>query len=154
MKRIPLLGLILLLALAACGADDPATANAPTTDAPTGGDLPLADDAGATFPSGMGPGISVEDLLASDLDGPLLVNAYVFVFADGTMVMSDAIAESFPPQPAGAQVNVEGVDPMHLPMTEGPTDVEIAITGWTDFSTQLLGEMVDGVFIGTSVAAA
>jgi hypothetical protein len=154
MKPIITLSVVLLLALVACGTDDPETAAVPTTGAPTGGDLPLADDAGATFPSGMGPGISVEDLLATDLDGPLLVNAYVFVLADQTMVMSDAIAESFPPQPAGPQVAVAGVDPLHLPLTEGPDDVEIAVTGWTDFPVQLLGEMVDGVFVGTSVAAA
>lgn len=100
----------------------------------------------------MGPGISVADALASTLDEPLLVNGYVFVFGDGSVVLADTIAESFPPQPAGATVPVEGVDLMQLPLTEGPTDAEI--TAWTDTPVQLIGEIVDGVFVGTSVASA
>ena len=102
----------------------------------------------------MGPGISVADALASTLDEPLLVNGYVFVYADGSVVLADLIAESFPPQPGGATVTVEGLDLMQIPLTEGPTDAEIEITAWTDMPVQLIGQMVDGVFVGNSVASA
>jgi hypothetical protein len=121
---------------------------------PTGGDLPLAGDAGETFLSGIGPGISVEEALASTLDEQLLVNGFVFVLADGSVVLADAMAESFPPQPAGAQISVEGLDLMQIPLTEGPTDTEIAITSWTDYPVQLIGSVIDGVFVGNSVASA
>ncbi len=104
--------------------------------------------------AGMGPGISVADLLTTTLEGPLLVNGYVFVGADGSVVLADAIAESFPPQPAGSQITVQGVDLMQLPLTEGPTETEIAITAWTEIPVQLIGELNEGVFVGNSVASA
>jgi len=155
MKRIVAVLLLGGLLVAACGSDASGdAAEVPPTSEPTVSDgLPLAGD-DATFPAGMGPGISVADALASTLDEPLLVNGYLFVYADGTVVLADMIAESFPPQPAGATVTVEGLDLMQIPLTEGPTDVEIEITAWTDAQVQLIGEMVDGVFVGSTLASA
>jgi hypothetical protein len=136
------------LIVAACGggpSDD--AAEAPLESDPSISDgLPLADD-NATAILGMGPGISVADALASTVDEPLLVNGYVFVFADGSVMLADLIDESFPPQPAGASVTVEGLDVMQIPLTEGPADAEIEITAWTDTSVQLLGDLVDGTFV-------
>jgi len=153
MKRIAATALVVGLALAACGGETTGDADqVPPTSTVSDG-LPLSGD-DATFPSGMGPGISVADALASTLDEPLLVNGYVFVYADGTVVLADLIAESYPPQPAGATVTVEGLDLMQIPLTEGPTDGEIAITAWTDMPVQLIGSIVDGVFVGNSVASA
>lgn len=157
MKRIVAILLLGGVLVAACGNDDATdgAAEAPPVSEPVVSDgLPLAGDDDATFPAGMGPGISVAEALASTLDGPLLVNGYVFVYADGTVVLADVIAESFPPQPAGASVPVEGLDLMQIPLTEGPTDAEIAITAWTDIPVQILGEIVDGVLVGNSVASA
>lgn len=155
MTRIVAILLLGGLLVAACGSETTDAADeVPPTSEPTVSDgLPQADD-DATFPAGMGPGISVADALASTLDEPLLVNGYVFVYADGTVVLADMIAESFPPQPAGATIEVEGLDLMQIPLTEGPTDVEIEITAWTDTQVQLIGEIVDGVFVGNSVASA
>lgn len=145
MKRILTVLLLGGLLVAACGgesSDD--AAEVPVASDPSISDgLPLADD-DATVTLGMGPGISVADALASTADEPLLVNGYVFVLADGTVVLADLIAESFPPQPAGASVSVDGLDLMQIPLIEGPTDAEIAITAWTDTPIQLLGELVDG----------
>ena len=139
MKRLVALLAATTLVLAACGGGeaDPAqpsdVGNAPTTQAPeTGGDTPLADDAGGTIMAGMGPGISVADLLAATIDGPFLVNGYVFVGTDGSVIISDAIAESYPPQPAGAQVPVESVDLMQLPLVEGSVDGGIPTLSWTE----------------------
>lgn len=155
MKRTVAMLLLAALLVAACGNETTGeAAEVPPTSEPTVSDgLPLADD-DATFPSGMGPGISVADALTSTLDELLLVNGYVFVYADGSVVLADMIAESFPPQPAGATVTVEGLDLMQIPLTEGPADVEIEIVSWTDTQVQLLGEIVDGVFVGNSVASA
>ncbi len=101
----------------------------------------------------MGPGISVAELLATTSEGPFLVNGYVFVGTDGTVVVSDAMAESYPPQPAGAQVQVEGIDIMQLPLIEGPVETEIPTSSWTEQPVQLMGDLVEGVFIGTSTAS-
>lgn len=141
----------LLVAGCGGGATDDA-AEAPPVSEPSDG-LPVADD-DATFPSGMGPGISVAEALASTVGGPLLVNGYVFVYADGSIVLADLIAESYPPQPAGASIEVEGLDVMQIPLTEGQLDGEIEITAWTDTPVQLIGEIIDGVFVGNSVASA
>jgi hypothetical protein len=161
MKRLIALLAVTAFVLAACGGGeaDPAqpsdVGNAPTTQAPeTGGNTPLADDAGGTMLAGMGPGISVAELLAATIDGPFLVNGYVFVGTDGSVVISDAIAESYPPQPAGAQVPVEGVDLMQLPLVEGSVDGEIPTSSWTEQPVQLIGDLVDGVLVGNSVASA
>ena len=154
MRRIITVLLLGGVLVAACGgeATDDAAAVPVVPDSVISDGLPLADD--GTVLSGMGPGISVEEASTSTLDGPLLVNGYVFVYADGSVVFADLILESFPPQPGGATVTVEGLDVMQLPLTEGPTDAEIAITAWTDIPVQLLGEIVDGVFVGNSVASA
>ncbi len=153
MKRFVAVLLAGAVLFAACG--DEATdgaAEAPPESTISDG-LPPADD-DATIPVGMGPGISVAEALESTLDGPLLVNGFLFVFADGSVVLADVMAESFPPQPGGATIAVEGLDLMQIPLTEGPTDAEIEITGWTDLPIQVLGDIVDGVLVGTSTASA
>lgn len=157
MKRLVLMLLAGSLLVAACGSETPGEASELPTTIPEPGisdPLPTAGDDGATMLAGMGPGISVAEALESTLDEPLLVNGYVFVYSDGTVVIADVIAESFPPQPAGAQIEVEGLDLMQIPLTEGPDDTELEIVAWTDVQVQLIGEVVDGVFVGNSVASA
>ena len=161
MKRFIAVLTATTLALAACGGGgaDPTqpadVANAPTSqDLPTGGETPLADDDGGTTTAGMGPGISVAELLAATTEGPFLVNGYVFVGTDGSVVFSDVMAESFPPQPAGAQIPVEGIDLMQLPLVEGSVESEVPTAAWTEQPVQLLGDLVDGVFVESSVASA
>lgn len=153
MRRIVAALLLGAVLVAACGDETNGDAAEVPSEPTISDGLPPADD-DATFPAGMGPGISVAEALESTLDGPLLVNGFVFVYADGSVVLADVMAESFPPQPAGATIMVEGLDLMQVPLTEGPTDAEIEITAWTDLPVQLLGEIVDGVFLGNSVASA
>ncbi len=158
MKKILTSVIAAAFVLAACGSGAQEVGAAPTTSTPTDAvvsdPLPLADDGGDTTFAGMGPGVSVADLLDSTASGPFLVNGFVFVAADGTAVLADAMAESFPPQPAGAQVTLKGFDLMQLPLVEGPTDVEIAITAWTDLPIQLLGDYVDGVLVADMTSSA
>lgn len=135
MKRlVPLLIAFALLA-AACGDDDAATtttAAAITTTTASGGRVAVGDP------------INVADALVSTLDQPLLVTGYLFVLADGSMVLADAIAESFPPQPGGASIPVVGFD------LEGMTGVQTApagsaITQWVDVPVEILGTVDAGV---------
>jgi hypothetical protein len=145
--------LLLALVVVACGGDDAPVGEAPTTSVPTGGDTPLAPEPGETPSNAVGPGISVAEALAFEGSEPVLVNGFVFVYADGTVVVADAMAESFPPQPAGDQMRAEDLDLMQIPLTEGPSDMEIEIVQWTDLPVQVLGSVVDGVLVGATASA-
>ncbi len=93
--------LAVVLLLAAC------TGAAVPSSAPDGGDpvLVIADGGGD------GGGISVADALGHQATDDLLsVNGALFVDADGTVRLCDAIAESFPPQCGGERIEVEGLD--------------------------------------------
>jgi hypothetical protein len=58
-----------------------------------------------------GPGISVAEAQAhGPTDDIVSVTGALFVDADGTVRLCDAIAESFPPQCGGATLLVEGLD--------------------------------------------
>lgn len=127
-KLIPLA--VLAVALAACGDDDanPTT----TTTTVSGGRVAVGDP------------ISVEEAIDAPADRPHLVRGYLFVYADGRMVIADAILESFPPQPGGATLEVEGfsVDGM-TGMTDGPEGHELA--QWSDAPVEILGTIAEGV---------
>ena len=61
---------------------------------------------------GDGPGISVSDARThGPTDHLVSVTGALLVNADGTVLLCDAIAESFPPQCAGERIAVEGFDP-------------------------------------------
>jgi hypothetical protein len=58
-----------------------------------------------------GPGLSVADALThGPTDDIVSVSGALFVNADGTVLLCDAIAESFPPQCGGERIVVEGLD--------------------------------------------
>lgn len=93
--------LTILLLLAACAG------TAATSAPPNGSDpvLVIADgDGGAA-------GMSVADALGHQATDDLVaVRGALFVDADGTVRLCDAIAESFPPQCGGERIEVQGVD--------------------------------------------
>jgi len=94
--------LAILVLLAGC-----ATATASPTLPPDDPDpvLVIADGDGA------GAGISVADALGHRATDDLVgVTGALFVDADGTVQLCDAIAESFPPQCGGARIEVDGLD--------------------------------------------
>ena len=112
MRANPLLVTIFLLALAACAApagpdepidtDDTPPASAPGADAPV---LVIVDGE-----AGQG-GITVAEALShGPTDDVVSVSGALFVEADGTVRLCDAIAESFPPQCGGERIEVEGLD--------------------------------------------
>ena len=103
--------LIIGLGLAACGLD----AAAPSAP---GGDpvLVIVDgdpgNAGMSVAEAFGHG-PTDDIVA--------VTGALFVSPDGTVLLCDAIAESFPPQCGGERMRVEGLDLAAVPglQTEG-----------------------------------
>jgi hypothetical protein len=110
-----------VFALAACGGTDEVEPQPAPTQPP------------ATAGLGAGPGISIEEALASGSAEPLLVNGNLLAEHDEVR-FCDALAESFPPQCAGPQLHVEG---LNLDEVDGLVrEGEVA---WTDRPTQLLG---------------
>jgi len=91
--------------------------------------------------SGVGPGISVAEAIAGDFEGPVLVNGYLFVDTEGEVTLADMVLESYPPQPGGATLEVEGLD---LSQVELHSDHGMS---WTDDTIQVLGIVADGKLI-------
>ena len=102
MKRLPSMTLVVVL-LAACAAQDTPTASSPAGGAPV---LVIADGG-----PGDGQGLTVAEALThGPTDDLVTVTGALFVDADGTVRLCDAIAESFPPQCGGDRIVVEGLD--------------------------------------------
>ncbi len=104
-----------------------------------GGDNADSNPDEGTSLGGGGPGISVSDAIDSDLDGPLLVNDFLVIQGgepdDPEEVrICENLAESFPPQCAGRNLVVEGLDLNSIEglMSEGPVS-------WTKGLVQVLG---------------
>ena len=82
---------VLTVAVAGCGGGgDAATTTAPAS-------------AGAPVPGG---GLSVQEAIDSDADGPLMVRGYV-IERDGELRLCDAILESHPPQCGEPSLRIE-----------------------------------------------
>jgi hypothetical protein len=132
MRSIAIL-LVALVALSACGSqpsDDPPAA-------PAGDDwtLVIVDGRGP----GGGPGLSVADALThGPTDDIVQVTGALFVNADGTVLLCDAIAESFPPQCGGNRIVVEGLDLSSVDGMQTEGDVR-----WAE-SVTLLGSIEAG----------
>lgn len=119
--------LLLTLALAgvlvACGADTPTTADPIVTPGPGR----AADGViNVTLGQATGPGISIADAVNQAGQEPLLVNGSLFVDPDGTVLLCDAIAESFPPQCGGTRFEVRGLDVDSVPDLEEANGVRWA----------------------------
>ncbi len=112
----------------------------------TGNDTPAdSGNPGMIVPQAMGPGISVGEALASTLDQPLLVNGFLYVTQDGTVYLTEMLAESYPPSAdLSRSLQVAGLD------LETVTGLQTARgISWTDTSLQLVGE-VDGTILTIS----
>jgi len=102
--RAPLAVALLSILLAACGgaADDPSASVGDGLGEPV---LVIADGAISE------PGMSVAEALDHRAtDDIVTVSGALFVGADGTVRLCDAIAESFPPQCGGERIVVQGLD--------------------------------------------
>ena len=116
-----------------------------------------ASDGVVAGPSAMGPGISVTDALASDLDGPLLVNGYIIVDDGGQRVrLCEGLLESGPPQCGSPSLLVANIDLDSVGALDSaiPVDGGIQTVSWTDHTVQLLGTVDGGTLtIATSSIA-
>jgi hypothetical protein len=122
---------LVVLALTACGDDDTGTTT--TTEPP-----------GDTGRVAVGPPITVEEALGATADRPHLVTGYLFVYADDTMLLADAILESFPPQPGGATIAVVGFSIEGMTgLREAPAGSDLAF--WVEVPVEILGTVSDGM---------
>ena len=133
MRTLLLLPVVVLALVAtACGGGDESPA--------AGAEPPAATSAtpssGAAVPGG---GLSVDEALASTLEGPLMVAGHLVASADEVRLCS-ALAESYPPQCGGSSLLVRGLD---LATVEG-LQTE-GVTSWTDERFSVLGEVEHGV---------
>jgi hypothetical protein len=133
MRRVLGLAFATLLVAAGCGSE-----TEPRDDA--GGSTPGVATADAPASSDL----SVEDALASMLEGPLLVRGGLI--ADGKHVrLCSGFAESYPPQCAGAALELVGFDLTAVPKLKR----EGTIT-WSDEPVRVLGRIEGNVLRATS----
>ena len=115
MRSAPVLVIpVLVAACTAPGATGTSTGSPPAGEAPV---LVIAEGG----PGGE-PGLSVAEALThAPTDDLVTVAGALFVDADGTVRLCDAILESFPPQCGGDRIEVEGLDLDTIPnlQTEG-----------------------------------
>ena len=88
-----------------------------------------------------GPGLSIEEATASDLEGPLLVRGYLLVEGQSARLCS-GFAESYPPQCAPPSLQVLGYKlleqrQLYKTQTRG-------VVTWSDEPIRLLGTIEDG----------
>lgn len=100
-----------------------------------------AGPSGATG-SGFGPGISVAEALASDLEGPLLVNGWLWHPDGGDIRLCTRLTDSPPPQCVAPSLVVVGAD---LSQMKGLNTAQ-GVT-WSPQPIQLLGTMRDGTLV-------
>ena len=115
--------LLSVLALAACGGGD-GNVQADSTAAPS---------AGAPIPGG---GLSVQEALDSELDGPLMVRGYL-IERDGELRLCEAILESSPPQCGEPSLRVEGPAPP-------PSAQRVSLLGEVEDGTIAVSETASG----------
>lgn len=128
MKTLMVIPIVALaLVAAACGGSE--------GTAPEPGSTPSA---GAPIPGG---GLSVDEALASTLEGPLMVAGYLVAAFDEVRLCS-ALAESYPPRCGGSSLLVAGLD---LASVEGLQNA--GGVSWTDAPFSVLGDVEDGVLI-------
>lgn len=158
----------LTLALAACGTSD--AGDLPVNPDPndsgqiagaclegepecndTPGDLPppgdTADEPLAPSPALVDGGLTVSEALATDAEGTIAVQGFVIV-ADGTSLLCDALAESFPPRCGGDSIEITGFEQaLDAPITSAQG------VSWTEERVAFLGEMVDGTLVVDATTA-
>lgn len=87
--------------LAACASPGPTTDPAPIREAVLHARSNAAVD---------GPGVEIDEAIASASGEPVLVNGALFVYPDGSAALCSAMLESFPPQCGGSRLTVRGLD--------------------------------------------
>ena len=115
--------LALAIGLAGCGGTDDDRA-APRTSSPS---------LGAPIPGG---GLSVQEAIESDLEGPLLVKGHL-IDRDGELRLCSAILESYPPQCGEPSLRVEGAGLV-------PSEKQVSLLGEVEDGTITVSETATG----------
>ncbi len=87
----------------------------------------------------VGPGISIDDAIASASDEPLLINGWLVVSPQGEVRFCSALGESKPPTCAGSSLVVDGLDPADTARLAEADGLR-----WSETSIQLLGSVENG----------
>jgi hypothetical protein len=142
-SRLSVLGVALVLGTAVACSDDRATDQEPQPDSPltaiasTSGTPPPVEVAVAV--SGVGPGISVADAINSKLDGPLLVNGFLFT-KGGVVWLCTSLPREEYPTCGEPSVRLLGLDPATAESVEFLEGI-----GWTNKPLQVLGSLSGGM---------
>jgi hypothetical protein len=131
--KIVLVSLVLLVTLAGCGETASQDGTKPTGN---GGSSAIA----------AGPGLSIDQAIASTDKGPLLVTGSVLADAGGVRFCS-ALAESYPPQCGGTSLRIEGLKLAEVDGLETASGVS-----WSNVPVQLLGTVEDGVLTVSTIS--
>ena len=122
----------LLAALAACG-DASVSDDGPPVSGASGGTPPVLVVAEG---GGNEPGITVGEALGHQATDDLVtVTGSLLVDADGTVMLCEALAESFPPQCGGERLVIDGLDPSAVAGLQTEGDIS-----WSD-SVTLFGSV-------------
>ncbi len=97
-----------------------------------------------------GGGLTVSAALRSTIDDVLLVRGALFV-EDGKARLCEAQAESYPPQCAGASIDVERIPPEEREKLMKSEDGRVE---WSEGEVRLLGRVEDGVLVVDATARA
>ena len=106
MRRLPFV-LAIVIVLAACGSDSGGSRSPEPSDGGGTREPVLVIVDGEPGDDGLTVAQAIEHQPTDDI---VAVTGALFANADGTVLLCDAIAESFPPQCGGARIRVEGLD--------------------------------------------
>lgn len=145
--RVTLVGVLVAVAVSACGADEVTDRTGGATGqatVPPSAEAPGAQTGGAA--GGTAPrAYPLEEALDQDVDGSLLVTGLLIDDGSGWRLCSE-IAESYPPQCGGTSVPVEGVVASRHPLQQAEG------VRWAESAT-IVGEFRDGTLVVTGDAA-
>lgn len=117
------------LMLAGCGASAGGEAARPPAPAPPASAQPIP-----------GGGLSIDEALATDAEGPLAVKG-ALVATGADVRLCSTLAESYPPQCGGSSLSVRGLDLGSIDGLERASGV-----AWAE-RVSLLGDVRDGVLV-------
>ena len=126
MRTLPSLAALLVLVLSGCGGSGDSA-----SDSATDSSGPVSQ--GAPVPGG---GLSIQEAIASDLDGPLMVKGYL-IERNGAARLCSAILESSPPQCGEPSLRVDGPAP-------AASEEQISLLGEVAGETIVVSETAQG----------
>jgi len=88
---------------------------------------------------------TIEQAIASTLQGPLMVKGYLVAPEGGPVRLCSALLESYPPQCGEPSLVVEGLDLATVEGLAQTSEPDLAQVTWSDAEISILGDVEDGV---------